>query len=29
MMARVFPLDEGALGNWAFYTQGSGGSTLP
>ena len=29
MMARVFPLDEGALGNWAFYTQESGGSTLP
>lgn len=29
-MARVFPLDEGApLGNWAFYAQGSGGSTLP
>ena len=29
MMARVFPLGEGALGNWAFYAQGSGGSTLP
>ena len=28
-MARVFPLDEGALGNWAFYAQGSDGSTLP
>ena len=28
-MARVFPLGEGALGNWAFYTPGSAGSTLP